>query len=164
MASALTDITRAMTTAIAPVFLITGVGGVLNAMATRYGRVIDRARIVLSEAGKEPQDAARCHRVDTELRRLYRRARMLRMTIILASSSIFCTSVTIFILFAAMTLEIKLPLVVAALFTASLMFLIASLAIFIQDFAISLGGLKYEIVSRLKRDPTEGADAKIIEG
>ena len=31
------------------------------------------------------------------------------------------------------------------------------LALFIEDFAISLGGLKYEITSRLKRDPMTSA-------
>lgn len=150
------DVTRAMSTAIAPVFLVTGVGALLTAMAMRYGRVIDRAREVLREAAASPQDEARRNRVDTELRRLYRRARILRLTIILAATSIFCVSVTILMLFASITLEIKLPLAVSLLFTASLIFLIAALAFFIEDFAISLGGLKFEITSRLKRDPIDG--------
>lgn len=145
-----------MTTAIAPVFLITGIGALLSAMATRYGRVIDRARVVLREAAGEPNDAIRRERVDTELQRLYRRARILRTTIILASTSIFLVVLTVFVIFATMTLELTLPWVIAALFTLSLVILIIAVALFIEDFAISLDGLKYEIRSRLERDPIDG--------
>lgn len=167
MNTALQDVARAMSTAIAPVFMITGVGAVLAAMSSRYGRVIDRARDVLREAALEPQDRSRRERVDIELRRLYQRAKVLRLTIILAATSIFCIAVTILVVFAALVFDMALSYVIIVLFTASLAFLTAALILFIEDFATSLAGLKYEIRSRLKRDPIaegEVADAVALKG
>lgn len=157
MKTALGDITRAMGTAIAPVFLISGVGALLAAMSSRYGRVIDRAREILKEAGTGIQDQARRERTENELRRLYHRARLLRLTIILAAVSIFFVAVTIFVIFSTMILDLTLPYVVAVLFVAALILLIASLVFFIEDFAISLRGIKYEINSRLKHEVVDEA-------
>ena len=39
-------ISEAIKLATAPVFLLTGVGGILNVLGNRLGRVIDRARMV----------------------------------------------------------------------------------------------------------------------
>lgn len=152
------EVTHAMSVAIAPVFLISGVGVLLGSMATRYGRVIDRARFVLREAAlhnsqeNAARDPMRIEREITELRQLYRRAQLLRATIIFAAASIFCISLTVVLIFANYFFNLPLPSAVAALFLASLVFLILSVGLFIDDFAVSLNGLKYEMKTRMKRD------------
>jgi hypothetical protein len=42
--SALTDIGRVIQLSVAPVFLITGIGGLLSVLSGRLGRTIDRSR------------------------------------------------------------------------------------------------------------------------
>ena len=57
---------KALTSALAPVFLISGVGALLGSMTVRFGRVIDRSREVMKDAKLNPlaQDPAD---VDAEL-------------------------------------------------------------------------------------------------
>ena len=43
---ALNPLTEAIQLSIAPVFLLTGVAGMLNAIGTRLARVIDRERVL----------------------------------------------------------------------------------------------------------------------
>lgn len=154
--AALQDTTRAMSTAIAPVFLVTGAATLLTVMAQRYSRVIDRARVVLATYRSHPDNVAGRDLAEKELRSLYRRARLLRTTILLNAISIFCVAATIFVIFANMTLAFALPYVVPGLFTLALLLLLTSLALMIEDFAISLGGLKFEIRTTMKRDIFRG--------
>lgn len=144
------DMTKALTSALAPVFLITGIAGLLGAMGVRYGRVVDRARVVLREARANPA-GTRPADVDAELRILLRRARALRLTVILAATAIFCVTVCIFLLFAEALTEIHIPYVIPMVFVLGLAFLIASLVTFIGDFAVSLRALRREIEVALGR-------------
>jgi hypothetical protein len=71
-------LTEAIQLAVAPVFLLTGVAGMLNALGTRLARVIDRARHLQSiserlEAGKLQKRA----QIDDELRSLQVRGRVI---------------------------------------------------------------------------------------
>ena len=43
---ATTSVAQVIQLAVAPVFLLAGVGATLNVLATRIGRIIDRARIM----------------------------------------------------------------------------------------------------------------------
>jgi hypothetical protein len=45
--------------AVAPVFLLAGVGAILNVMANRLSRIIDRARVLETKLGAAAEDAAR---------------------------------------------------------------------------------------------------------
>lgn len=43
------ELAKLMSASIAPVFLITGIAGILSIMSLRYGRVIDRIRTLLRD-------------------------------------------------------------------------------------------------------------------
>ena len=133
--------------AIAPVFLISAVALVVNGQTARYGRVIDRARTLLREGRKLYERDINDH-VSVELRSLYRRAHILRTAIILASTSIFFVVIAIFLLFLGLMFEVSIPLAPEFSFVASLAILLISMALFIEDFAISLKSLKHDIYSR----------------
>ena len=47
----LPDVTRAIQLALAPVFLLTGIAGLLNVMSTRLSRIIDRGRALTEHHG-----------------------------------------------------------------------------------------------------------------
>jgi hypothetical protein len=129
------DVTHAMQNAVAPVFLIMGAGTLLASMSVRFGRVIDRARAIIAQETLDWD----------ELHVLHRRAKLLQRTILLNSASIFCVALTIFVIFGSLLFDLDLPLVVPTLFSLSVVLLIAALALFIKDFAISLRVLESQL-------------------
>ena len=48
MESHLTDISRVIQLAVAPVFLLTAIATMIGAMSTRLGRIVDRRRVILA--------------------------------------------------------------------------------------------------------------------
>ena len=124
-----------MQNAVAPVFLIMGAGTLLASMSVRFGRVIDRARAIIAQESLDWD----------ELHVLHRRAKLLQRTMLLNSASIFCVALTIFVIFGSLLFELDLPLVVPTLFSLSVLLLIAAVAFFIKDFAISLRVLEAQL-------------------
>lgn len=142
------ELARLMSSAIAPVFLITGIGSILSIMALRYGRVIDRIRLLLRDGPKLYHKEIGHEHLASELRSLYRRARTLRMAIILAVISIVSIFVTIACLFFSMTFDYNMLYVPQFFFILALMLLMAGLAMFIQDFAMSLYRIELDMELR----------------
>lgn len=146
---------RIMQVAVAPVFLISAVGVLLSAMSSRYGRVIDRMRRLLDELSANVPAKSKRGDYHLELLGLYRRARLLRLTIILAVVSIFCIALTVFVLFAELVLGFDHSYLPEGMFSLSLIVLLAALGLFINDFAISLQYFKVEVRSRMSEQEFE---------
>ena len=83
--------------AIGPVILISGVGLLLLTMTNRYGRVIDRSRLLIRELS-ERADTGQEH-VRAELGILMRRAELIRLAILLAGISVLLAASLIIVLF-----------------------------------------------------------------
>lgn len=141
--TSLQDIVVLMQTAIGPVILISGVGLLLLTMTNRLGRLIDRQRLLCAQRRTCPQDEKVL--LSRELSILWRRARLIRHSIILASLSVLCSSLIIILLFIMPLLGLALNLFVIALFVLCLASLIASLFVFILDVNQSLTALKLEM-------------------
>jgi hypothetical protein len=137
--------------AIGPVIVISGVGLILLSMTNRYGRVIDRSR-VLADARRagDPETVERCAK---QLGVLLKRGRLLRMCIILASTSLLLASLLIIALFITALLRVEDATVVVALFIACMGTLVASLSVFIYDINVSLKAVKLEVGSPLEEVP-----------
>jgi hypothetical protein len=135
-----------LSASIAPVIVISGVGLLLLSMTNRYSRVIDRAR----ELGKDLDatgDEARRQLLVEQVKITYRRARILRLAIILSSMSILCVTVTVLSLFAGQVLGAQVEYISVPAFGLGLMALLGSLYHFIRDVTISLRALELEISS-----------------
>jgi uncharacterized membrane protein len=143
-----TELARVLSTSVAPVFLITGIAAVLSIMSLRYGRVIDRIRTLLRDGPKLYQKDVGAEHLSRELRSLYKRARLLRLTIIFEIIAIFFVALTIFAVFFSLTFEVQLVYPSLAMFIASFVFLLIGLALFISDFAISLSSIKHDMNTR----------------
>ncbi len=141
-------IANVMQSAIAPAFLISAVSVIVSCMAQRYGRVIDRIRSLLREGDMLFGERRPREHINKEIRSLYKRARLLRTTIILASFSIFFVVLAIFLLFLDLMFQTSLPHGPEVSFIASLIVLLVSLGLFIEDFLISLEFIKYDISIR----------------
>lgn len=139
----MTDLIPVLQTSIGPAILISGVGLLLLTMTNRLGRAIDRARLIGSELG-QGEEAAR-PALEAQLRILWRRAHLIRTAIALAAASALAAALLVILIFFTAILGLAAPLLIAGAFTACMLFLIASLGIFIYDINQSLAALKLEL-------------------
>lgn len=142
-ATPLHEIVPVLQTAIGPVILISGVGLLLLSMTNRLGRTIDRARSLVNvlRSGHEHDRAATLAQVAI----IYRRARLIRLCIALASLSVLLAAVLIIVLFMTALMKWDHGFVISVIFIACMGSLIASLVAFIYDIHLSLVALKLEL-------------------
>lgn len=124
--------------------MISGVGLLLLSMTNRYSRVIDRARDVVA-CLEASQPTGHRELMLEELRITYRRARILRLAIILASLSILSVAITVLSLFAEQVVGVQVDYFSVPCFSLALIALLGSLYFFIHDVGVSLAGLELEI-------------------
>jgi hypothetical protein len=141
--NSLHDIIPVLQVAIGPVILISGVGLLLLTMTNRLGRAIDRARQLARDIESRP-DSDRAH-VLVQIATIYRRARLLRLTIALSGMSVLLAAVLIIALFLSALLGMDNGVVIILIFIACLGSLIGSLTTFIYDIHLSLVALKLEL-------------------
>ena len=127
--------------AVGPVILISGVGLLLLSMTNRFARVIDRTREIAEASRHAAQDEVR---YAAQIQMLRRRARLLRLAIILSVSSVLCAALLVIALFITALLRSDAALHVVILFLTCLALLIASLVVFIQDLNISLEAMNID--------------------
>ena len=130
-------------TAIGPTILISGVGLLLLTMTNRLARTIDRTRAAAREL---PDASAPDYKMHAgQLQVLWRRARLIRLSIALASLSALFAAILIIVLFVTALLQIENVWLICALFIICLISLIGSLIVFIHDINLSLAALKFEV-------------------
>lgn len=142
-ATPLSEIIPVLQVAIGPVILISGVGLLLLTMTNRLGRAIDRARQLAREL-QQPNPATR-EPVLAQMKIIYRRAKVLRLTITLAGLSVLLAAMLIVTLFLTALLKWENGLGVSLIFIACMSSLVVSLITFIFDIHLSLVALKLEI-------------------
>ncbi|HVO61122.1 MAG TPA: DUF2721 domain-containing protein [Terriglobales bacterium] len=121
---------------IAPVFLLTGIGTLLNVLSGRLARIIDRARVL--EQRFETLQPAPSAAIVNELRILERRGKLIHHAIKLSASSALLICIVIAALFASSMLHFSIRLIVIGLFIAAMLASIVSLSFFLREvyFAI----------------------------
>jgi hypothetical protein len=137
------EIIPVLQVAIGPVILISGVGLLLLTMTNRLGRAIDRARQLAREA-HDGGDTARL-RLSGQIRIIYRRARVLRLTITLAVMSVLLAALLVIALFLAALFQQDHGMAISLLFIVCLGALISSLIVFLYDIHLSLLALRLEL-------------------
>jgi len=140
--------------AIGPVILISGVGLLLLTMTNRLGRAIDRARLLKAELSKRTE-AEREH-LQAQVAIIYRRAKMIRLSITLAAMSALLAAALVVTLFLTALLRWENGWLASIIFIGCMVSLIASLVTFIRDINLSLRALKLELGD--DREP-KGGDA-----
>jgi Protein of unknown function (DUF2721) len=93
-----TTVTHGIQLAVAPVFLLTAVSGMIGSVANRLSRIIDRARI-LEERLKTPQEPEFVNQAHLELSMLRKRGHLANGAIGLLTLCAFLIGLTIVILF-----------------------------------------------------------------
>jgi hypothetical protein len=130
--------------AVAPVFLLSGIGSILAVLAARIGRVVDRARRVEVEIADLdrvncPERWAETH---VELRVLDSRMASANWAIVLCTLAALCVCIVIAILFLGEIFPISAGAVVAPVFIAAMALLISGLLCFLYEVQIALRSVR----------------------
>lgn len=128
--------------AIAPVFLLTGIGALLGVMTQRLARIIDRARSL--EDLPASMSAERTKAVQGELRSLSRRARLINRAITLSvlSALLVCAVIGGLFITAYYAWTPDLTRAVAFVFGAGMLALIGGLLCFLREVYIATASLR----------------------
>jgi hypothetical protein len=124
-------IAHAIQLAIAPVFLLTGVAGLLNVMAGRLARVIDRARAF--EHTWDGMDAKARAAARIEIGNLERRRRVCSWSINYSTAAALLICLVIVALFVEEFFATDLKWLAGALFVAAMVALIGGLTCFMRE-------------------------------
>ncbi|HEX8554844.1 MAG TPA: DUF2721 domain-containing protein [Sphingomonas sp.] len=121
---------------LSPVFMLAGIGALLNVLAGRMSRVVDRSRAL---ADLHPRSQGPEHdRHVWELRLLDRRIAIINAALFLAVTSAIMTCLVVALLFIAVLADWHLGVVVALCFILAMALLIASLTSFMIEVRVSL--------------------------
>jgi hypothetical protein len=129
------DVAHVIQLAIAPVFLLTGVGSLLGVMTSRLGRVIDRGRHIES-IYVSLKASVRCH-ADEELHALAKRARLASWAINCSTAAALLVCAVIATLFVDAVAGKDLKLLVGAFFFAAMVVLIGGLVCFLREVYVA---------------------------
>ena len=129
--------------AITPVIFIAGLGSLLLTMTNRMGRIVDRTRIMAGQL-RTAGPADRAH-VESQLRILFRRAKIIRVGVTFNALSMFCAGLLVVVLFLGALLQAEMAIVIVSLFSLTVLCFISALSAFLRDIFISLTALELEV-------------------
>jgi hypothetical protein len=124
------DVPHAIQLSLAPVFLLTGIAGLLNVMAGRLARIIDRGRDLTERAERPETPHAN---LESELAALDRRRHLAGAAITACTLSALLVCMVIASLFIEVLLTARLSWVVGVLFTGATLALVVGLAYFLRE-------------------------------
>jgi MFS family permease len=135
----LSTVADTIQSAIAPVFLLAGIGAILNVMVGRLARIVDRAR---SLEQLHPRSTGPEHdRHVWELRLIDRRISVINTAIFLCVSSALAICCVVALMFVSRLFGLHVGAVVAGLFVLSMLLLMACLIYFLFEVRMSLGAI-----------------------
>ena len=121
--------------ALAPVFLLSGIGAFLNVLASRLSRIVDRSRDIepklLASRGTEHD------RWIADLKVLDRRMSLINWATGLSVTSAILTCLVVILLFAANLIRTRLGSEIAWLFMASMVAIGAAFAVFLVETTVA---------------------------
>ncbi|MES2128617.1 MAG: DUF2721 domain-containing protein [Pseudomonadota bacterium] len=133
----ITDIGHVIQLAIAPVFLLTGVGTNLMVLTNRLARIIDRSRVLedrLDTGFNEPYM--------NELDVLYQRSHLINYAITLSTACGLLVCLVIAMLFLSDTTNLPLDKYIAGAFVFSMIALIGSFVFLLREIFIASTSLR----------------------
>ncbi|MDP3032737.1 MAG: DUF2721 domain-containing protein [Rhodocyclaceae bacterium] len=137
--SGINDVAHVIQLAVAPVFLLTGVGAILSVLVNRLGRVVDRFRVL--EQNLPAVSEASLVSLQIEMAILARRARMIHWAIGLCTGCALLVCMVIATLFIGSITAVEMPAVIAILFILAMLTLVAGLVFFLREIALAKGSI-----------------------
>jgi Protein of unknown function (DUF2721) len=122
--------------AIAPVFMLTAVGTVINALSIRLGRAVDRRRELEERLAAMPPDEM--HSVYQELGTIARRIQFVYLSIVFAVISALFVALVIVFAFAGAFVRTDLSPMIASMFVCAMLALIVCLLLFLREIFLAV--------------------------
>ena len=144
MPTAITDIAHVIQLVIAPVFMLTAIGTVINVLAGRLGRAVDRRRVLVAALPKLEGDLASL--VQAEISFEIRRIHLIYIAISMSVTSSLFVCLLIALAFIDAFVVMDFAKLVAALFILAMVALIASLTIFLREIFLSIKSPRAPVV------------------
>jgi len=135
-AAAPADIAHTIQLAVAPVFLLAGIGQILNVLASRLVRVVDRARALEEVIGT--LSGTERARIVEEFRLLDGRMRVANASVFACTASAVLVCFTVAGLFIGPLLGMNFVRAIATLFILSMALLILGLLLFVVEVRIAI--------------------------
>jgi hypothetical protein len=129
------EIAQIIQLSVAPVFLLVGIGGLLNVITNRLARIVDRVR-ALEEDVPRADEPRRRDELE-ELAVLARRMKICQWAIASCTFSAMLVCVTVMVLFIAGIRALDFEVLVAFLFVAVMAALTLGLVLFLWEVRIS---------------------------
>lgn len=152
----ISDIARAIQLALAPVFLLTGIAGMLNVMMGRLSRIINRGRALTenrSDVATSEQDP-----LARELHNLERRRHLTSVAITACTIAALLVCMVIAALFLEVILDAPLEGLIGALFTGSTVALVVGLAFFLREVHLATQTIRIPVSGPREGDRSSAAD------
>jgi hypothetical protein len=138
--STVSQVAHVIQLAVAPVFLLSGVGSLLSVLTSRLGRIIDRARHLETRlVSATPGEAEPMH---VSLRTLSHRAQLISAAITLCTACALLICGVIVVLFMSAFIHPTLDKVSAFLFIAAMLALFAGLCFFLREIFVATAALR----------------------
>ncbi len=137
--SAIVSVSHVIQLAVAPVFLLTGVGAILSVLINRLARVVDRFRALECELLKAQETATGAIRDEMSL--LSQRARMIHWAIGLCTSCALFVCLVIGLLFLGAMIDMRLSTPISILFIVAMLALVAGLLCFLREITLARGSI-----------------------
>jgi hypothetical protein len=146
MESHITDITRVIQLAVAPVFLLTAIGTLIAVLNVRLGRNVDRRRLIEEElrATEENKQTDEQRARQRELQLLARRIRLIYFAMLSAGLGALLVCLVVAGAFVGALVAVDISREVAVLFILAMFAVIGCLSMFLREvfLAVTAGGHK----------------------
>ena len=131
---------------IAPVFLLAGVGAILNVMATRLSRVVDRVRRLEAEFAGTSEVLQKLARA--ELGRLGKRMKLINWAITAVTAGALTVCLVVAVLFVGGLADSSVGNLIAALYVLTMALLVGGLVLFLLEIRLASRNLRvrYELL------------------
>ena len=143
MEGAQVDIVHSIELAVAPVFLIAGIGALLTVLTNRLGRIVDRSRSLEGELSAE--GAMEAHpRWRAEIVLLDRRISWINRAIVLSTTAMLLICLVIVILFTGQLLRLDVGAPVSVLFILTMVALISATGSFLWEIHVAAAMIRVQ--------------------
>src|ERR1700686_5773474 len=142
ISSHFSDVAHVIQVAVAPVFLLSGIGGVLSVFVARVGRIVDRSRM-LDERMETAIDVDK-GRIRLELVTLSRRSRLIDRAVALATAAGIFVCLVIVPLFVDYLFGLDASVPVAMFFLLAMLCFIAAFGNFLREVLLATAPLRHE--------------------
>jgi hypothetical protein len=138
--SQVSDLAHVIQLAVAPVFLLTGIGPTLGVLTNRLARIVDRARALErlhpESAWTEQED------LHSQLATLKRRAQLINRAITLCTACALLICLVIATLFVGALVGVNLATLIVVLFLVGMLALVGGFVTFLQEIFLATASLR----------------------